>query len=196
MMKWVFGLMIIVSVVFGIITGRIGDVGNAVLNEGVNAVELYIYMLGGICVWGGVMRIAEKSGLTEKLAHLFTPIAKIIFSKLDFNGKAFRAICMNVTANLLGLGNAATPLGLEAMKELEKEEVSKGHDPTQASNNMIIFTVLNTASITLIPTTVAALRLKHGAENPLDVLGGVLAVSLISVTVSLLLAKILNMKSK
>lgn len=188
MMKWVFGIIIVLSVVFGIGTGRISDVSNAALEEGANAVELFLYMLGGMCVWGGIMRIADKAGLTAKLSVLFKPIARVLFKGLDLNGKAFRAICMNVTANLLGLGNAATPLGMEAMRRLEQED---GTTDT-ASNNMVVFTVLNTASITLIPTTVATLRLKHGAAQPLDVLPGILLTSLISVSVGLILALVLN----
>lgn len=188
MMKWVFGIIIVLSVVFGIGTGRVSDVSNAALEEGANAVELFLYMLGGMCVWGGIMRIADKAGITAKLAVLFKPIARILFRGLDLNGGAFRAICMNVTANLLGLGNAATPLGMEAMRRLEQEDKTTD----TASNNMVVFTVLNTASITLIPTTVATLRLKHGAAQPLDVLPGILLTSLISFSVGLSLALALN----
>lgn len=188
MMRWVFGIMIILSVIFGIATGRIAEVSNAALNEGVNAVQLFIYILGGMCVWGGIMRIADKAGLTEKLCKAFKPIAGLLFKGIDLQGKAFKAISMNITANLLGLGNAATPLGMEAMHELEKEE----HTTDTASNNMIVFTVLNTASITIIPTTVASLRLKHGAIQPLDILPGVLVTSVLSVSVGLTLAIIFN----
>ncbi|MCX7658753.1 MAG: spore maturation protein A [Oscillospiraceae bacterium] len=188
MMKWVFGIMIILSVIFGISTGRIDEVSNAALEEGAKAIELFLYLLGGMCVWGGIMRIADKSGLTGKLSSLFKPIAKLIFKNLNFNGKAFKAISMNVAANLLGLGNAATPLGIEAMHELEKEDRTKD----SASDNMIVFTVLNTASITLIPTTVASLRLKHGSLQPFDILPCVWITSLLSVGTGLILALILN----
>ncbi len=192
MMRWVFGILIILSIIFGIGTGNISEVSNAALNEGVNAVELLLYLLGGMCVWGGIMRIADKAGLTQKLCRAFTPIAKFLFKGLNLNGKAFKAMSMNIIANLLGLGNAATPLGMEAMRELEKEE----HTSDTASNNMIVFTVLNTASITLIPTTVASLRLKHGSLQPLDVMPGILLTSFISVCVGLTLALVLNTKKR
>ena len=192
MMQWVFAILIILSVACSFFTGKSGDVSNAILNEGSNAVQLLLFMLGGMCVWGGLMRIAEKSGITEKLSKLFKPVAKILFKGLDLNGKAFKAICMNITANLLGLGNAATPLGMEAMKRLEEEEKTN----ETASNNMIVFTVLNTASITLIPTTVASLRLKHGSANPMDILPGVLITSLISVTMAITLTMIFNSITK
>ena len=192
MMRWVFGLMIILSVLVGICTGNISNVSNAALNEGVNAVELFLYLLGGMCVWGGIMRIADKAGLTKKISNLFKPIARVIFKGLDLEGKAFKAMCMNITANLLGLGNAATPFGMEAMHELEKEEKTTD----TASNNMIVFTVLNTASITIIPTTVASLRLKHGSVQPLDVMPGILLTSLISVCVGVTLTLVLNSLNK
>lgn len=188
MMKWIFALLIIISVIAGILTQNVEKVSNAVLNEGVNAVELIIFMMGGMCVWGGIMRIADKSKLTDKLCKLFKPIARVIFKGLDLNGRAFKAICMNITANLLGLGNAATPLGMEAMKRLEQEEKTTD----TASDNMVVFTVVNTASITLIPTTVASLRLKHGSENPMDILGGVLLTSFISLIVSVTVALLIN----
>lgn len=188
MMRWVFGILITLSVVFGIGSGRISDVSNAALNEGVNAVQLFLYLLGGMCVWGGVMRVADKAGLTDMLSRAFIPLARHLFKNLDLRGKAFKAMCMNVTANLLGLGNAATPFGMEAMRELEKEE---GTGDT-ASDNMVIFTVLNAASITLIPTTVASLRLKHGSQQPLDILPGVLITSFISVAIALTLTVTLN----
>lgn len=188
MMKWVFAILIIISVISAFFTGSTDAVSNSILNEGANAIQLLLFMLGGMCVWGGLMRIAEKAGITEKLSILFKPLARIIFKGLDLNGKAFKAICMNITANLLGLGNAATPLGMEAMKRLEEEEKTSD----KASNNMIVFTVINTASITLIPTTIASLRLKHGAANPLDIIGGVIITSFISITVALTLTLILN----
>ena len=188
MMKWVFAILIIISVISAFFTGNADGVSNSILNEGASAIQLLLFMLGGMCVWGGLMRIAEKAGITEKLSILFKPLARIIFKGLDLNGKAFKAICMNITANLLGLGNAATPLGMEAMKRLEEEEKTSD----KASNNMIVFTVINTASITLIPTTIASLRLKHGAANPLDIIGGVIITSFISITVALTLTLILN----
>lgn len=192
MMKWIFGGMILLSVAAGIFTGNIGGVSNAALEEGSLAVELLLYMLGGMCVWGGIMRIAEKSGLTEKLAKCFRPILKRLFKGIDVKGGAFRAVCMNITANLLGLGNAATPLGLEAMRRMEEEERSGA----EASDNMIVFTVLNTASITLIPTTVASLRLKYGATEPMDILAGTLITSLASVTAGLTMAKLMNKRKR
>lgn len=192
MMKWVFSIMLIISVIFGAINGKISEVSEAAMNSSVEAVELFIYLIGGMCMWGGLMRIAEKAHLTEVFAKFFRPIAKILFKDLDLNGRAFNAMCMNITANLLGLGNAATPLGLEAMHRLEIEE--KTGD--RASRNMIVFIVLNTASITLIPTTAAALRLKHGSVSAMDILPCVWITSIVALLAGLIVALVVDSTTK
>lgn len=188
MIKWIFALMLTASVIFGAATGRIDQVCESALNSCVEAVELFLYLLGGMCMWGGLMRVAEKAGLTDMLARLFKPALKYIFRGLDLNGRAFHAICMNITANLLGLGNAATPLGLEAMRRLELEE--RTGDTT--SRNMIMFVILNTASITLIPTTAASLRLKHGSAEPMEILPCVLITSACALAAGLISAAALD----
>lgn len=188
MMNKIFAAMIILSVICSIFTGRASEVSDAAINSCVEAVELFIYLIGGMCMWGGLMKIAEKSRLTDKIALAFRPFARLIFKGIDLNGKAFHAICLNVTANMLGLGNAATPLGIEAMKALEKEDNACG----TASRNMVVFTVLNTASITLIPTTAASLRSKHGSASPMDILPCVLITSAAALAVGLISAVILD----
>ena len=133
------------------------------------------------------MRIAEQSKLTDKLSALFRPIMRLLFRDLAANSKAAKAIVMNLTANLLGLGNAATPLGIAAMKELEKISPQKG----VASNNMAMLVVLNTASLQLIPTTTAALRLANGSTAPMEILPAVWISSAISVLGGIIMAKLL-----
>lgn len=186
--KWIFSIMLIASVIFGASTGQIKQVSEAALNSCVEAVNLFLYLLGGMCMWGGLMRIAEKAQITDALSRLFRPILKHIFKGLDLDGKAFHAVCMNITANLLGLGNAATPLGLEAMRRLEQEE-----QPGEVtSRNMIMFVILNTASITLIPTTAASLRLKHGSSAPMEILPCVLVTSACALAAGLISAEALE----
>lgn len=136
------------------------------------------------------MRVAEKSGLTKIIAGFLSPITGLLFKGISKTSYIMQLITMNITANLLGLGNAATPLGIAAITELEKEIPTE--EKGTASDNMIILVVLNTASIQLIPTTVAVLRLKYGSLNPLDCVTAVLLSSLISVTVAILTAKLLN----
>lgn len=188
MMNKIFAAMMILSVICGIVTGKIADVTEAAINSCVEAVDLFLYLIGGMCMWGGLMKIAESSHLTDKIAAVFRPAARLIFNNLDLNGKAFHAICLNVTANLLGLGNAATPLGIEAVRELKKEEKSG----STASRNMIIFIVLNTASITLIPTTAASMRSKYGSAAPMEIFPCVMITSAIALIAGLISASALN----
>lgn len=171
----------IISVISAFITGRFDELSEAVLNEPVNAVELCIYLCGGMCFWGGIMRVAEKSGITEGLTKLFSVLLGGLFKGLDKNGRAFRAICMNITANMLGLGNAATPLGIEAMKAIAEEEKAE----STATPSMVIFTVMNTASVTLIPSTALSMRMKYGSESPLEIVIPVWITSAAALTVSL-----------
>ena len=186
-MKWIFAIMILLSVVFGAFSNRMDAVSNAALEECGRAVELTLSLVGAMCMWGGVMEIAERSRLTEKLAALLSPLIRRLFRGLDATGAAARAICLNITANLLGLGNAATPLGLSAMRELRLQDPGS----PQASDNMILFVVLNTASIQLVPTTTAMLRLNAGSAAPMEIMPAVWVTSALSLTVSLLVAKAL-----
>lgn len=187
-MKWIFTGLIVLSVVSGIMNGRGEELGTAALSSCQGAVELAISLCGALCLWSGLMRVAQESGLTQKLAKLFAPLLKRIFR--GAGARALELISLNVTANLLGLGNAATPLGLAAMQELERDLPPEQR--TTASDSMILFVVLNTASIQLIPTTIAVLRLKYGSANPLDIIPAVLISSVASVTAGLLMAKGLN----
>lgn len=190
MMKWVFAVLILLSIIFGAGTGQIGAVSTAALSECGHAVELCITLAGSICLWNGLMRVAQASGLTEIIAKFLFPLTGRLFKGLQKGSPAMQMITMNISANLLGLGNAATPLGIAAITELEKDIPleQKG----TASDNMLMLVVLNTASIQLIPTTVAVLRLKYGAANPLDILPAVLISSLASVAVGITLARLLN----
>ncbi len=188
MMKWIMTVMIALAVVFAFITGRMNDVSTAFLSECTSAVELAFSLIGVICLWSGIMRVAQRAGLTELLAKFFAPVLGRLFKGLKKGGKAMQYITLNLTANILGLGNASTPFGLAAMREIEKEENSP--TPENASHNMIIFTVMNTASLQLIPTTVAALRLKAGSENPMEILPCVWIVSASALITALAAAKI------
>lgn len=169
MMKYVFTIMILLSFIAAAAMGKGEALTESVLNAPVEAVELCIYLCGGMCFWGGLMRVAERSGLTDIIAKFFARILGKLFGSLDKNGRAFKAICMNVTANILGLGNAATPLGIEAMQAMKEEE----NAGDEATPSMVIFTVLNTASLTLIPSTALSLRIKYGSENPTEIIPAV-----------------------
>ena len=180
------GGLIILSVIIGFIRGDAAAVSNGIINSCGDAVALAVTLCGIICLWSGIMRVAQASGLTEIIAKGLSPILSRLFKGINKKGKAMQYIVLNITANLLGLGNASTPFGIAAVKELEKEEKSS----EAATDNMILFTVLNTASLQLIPTTAAALRLQHGSSAPMEILPAVWAVSVVNVTLTVIAAKI------
>ena len=149
--------------------------------------------------WSGIMRIAQKAGITELLASAFRPILSRLFKGVNSKGKAMQYIVLNLTANMLGLGNASTPFGIAAMKALEEEAAESADaapmpDPNTATDNMVLFVVMNTASLQIIPTTTAALRLKNGSADPMEILPAVWIVSattlIITITVTIILSKI------
>ncbi len=188
MMKWIVAGMMIISAMFAAINGRMGELSTALLEECGGAVQLALTLTGMICLWSGIMRVAQSSGLTEKLAKISAPILSLLFRGLKKSGKAMQYITLNITANILGLGNASTPFGIAAMREIENEENSPRHDI--ASDNMIMLTVLNTASLQLVPTTAAALRLRYGSEAPMEILPAVWITSVCALAAAVAAVKI------
>lgn len=188
MMNYVFGGLILLSVIIAFVRGDAAAVSNAAISSCGEAVTLCITLCGIICLWSGIMRAAQASGITEKISRILSPLLKKIFKGINSGGKAMQYIVLNITANLLGLGNASTPFGIAAMKALEKEENSG----EAATDNMILFVVLNTASLQLIPTTAAALRLQHGSAAPMEILPAVWAVSVANVILTVTAAKLMG----
>lgn len=164
-MSYVFGAMLAVSLLYAAISGNLGAVSEGLLDAAGGAVELLISISGMLIMWSGFMRIAKDCGLIARLSRLFAPFLKRLYPDVDAESDTFRCISMNLSANLLGLGNAATPLGLEAMRRLRRHS---GSDT--ATDSMVTFVLMNTASIQLIPTTVAALRKSYGSAQPFDIL--------------------------
>ena len=186
-MSYVFGIMIVLSFVFSLISGNAEALSEGIMDSASGAVSLLISISGMLCMWSGFMRIAKDCGLIDKLSRLCAPILRLLYPDVDVDSDAFRYISMNISANLLGLGNAATPLGLNAMKELKKQ------NPTDtASDSMLTFVLMNTASIQLLPTTVAALRKSYGSQHPFDILVCVWVTSALALTAGLVSAKLLN----
>lgn len=182
MLAVLIAILMVISIICGAITGNLNNVSAAALDSCTKAIELTIYLAGSMALWGGIMRIADKSGVTKAAGKIISPIAKKILPGIEKNPEAHKAVIMNIAANLFGLGNAATPLGITAAKELSKDK-----SPLQ-KRNLAVFVVLNTASIQLLPTTVAALRLSHEAANPFDITPAILLSSLISVSAGLITA--------
>jgi len=190
LLNYIWGIMIVLSVICGFLTGKIGDVSNALITGADDGVKMTISLMGVMCFWSGIMNIAEKSGVTEIIAKILKPVTKILFPKLK-DEKAINAIIMNMTANMLGLSNAATPLGLKAMKELNKYS-----DGKTATDEMCMFIVINTASLQIIPATIIAMRQAAGSATPTDIIIPVWLCSICVITVGVVTAKIFSKRQK
>lgn len=190
MLNYIWSGMILIAFAVAIFTGRIEETTAAAMKGAGTAIETCIGLLGTMCLWSGLAKIAENSGLTSVFARLLRPVTKVIFPELKKDSKALNAIVMNMVANMLGMGNAATPLGVAAMKELDKEN----HHRSTASNAMCMFVVINTASIQLIPSTVISLRQMFGSENPSGIIVPVWICSICGVIMGVLAAKFFERK--
>jgi spore maturation protein A len=188
MMNVIWGAMMLISILCALATGRMQQLSDAVLSGAGDAVELVISLLGMMCLWTGLMKIADAGGITRMLSRVFAPVMKKLFPDYEPDSPAVRAICMNVTANLLGLGNAATPMGIAAMKEMAK----RNPIPGTANNSMAMFVVINTASIQLLPTMMGVQRARYGSATPFDVVPAVWVTSFAALLVGIVMAKILE----
>ncbi|MGN1120125.1 MAG: nucleoside recognition domain-containing protein [Oscillospiraceae bacterium] len=177
----------LISIVLAVANGSMGEVSSSIIDKAGEAVTLAISLCGIMCFWCGIMRVAEKSGLVDKLAGLLSVPISWLFRDIRKGGEAARLIAMNLSANLLGLGNASTPLGIKAMQAIAKEKQAGD----TACDSMVMLTVLNTASLQLIPTTAAALRQAVGAASPMDILPCVWIVSVYSVVTAVAAAKLM-----
>ncbi len=185
-MAWIWTGMVAASVLYGIYSGTIGAVGDAALEGAAAAVELCLRMAGVLCLWSGVMSIMKASGLMDGLSRLFRPLLGRLLPRACQDPETLAALSGNVSANLLGLGNAATPLGIRAARRM-----AEGCGGT-ASSELCTLVVLNTASIQLLPATVAGVRAALGAESAFDILPAVWMASALSVAAGLLAAKLLG----
>lgn len=177
--------MIIAGIICALLT-KDADSVVIILNSGIEkAFSLFITLAPIMCFWSGIMEICEKSNITEAIAKLLSPLTKLLFGKTAENKTAMRKVCMNMSANILGMGNAATPLGLDAMRELDR---LNSHNAT-ASHAMCMFIVINTASIQLIPSSVIALRAQFGSSSPSDIMLPTIITTICAFTVGTTLAK-------
>ena len=166
MVAYIWAFLIGIGVIYSLLTGNINVINESILTNANEALELILNLLPIIVLWTGILKIAEDSGLLDKFANLLKPILKKLFPDVPSNNKALGYISSNITANMLGLGSAATPAGLKAMKELQ--EINPKKDT--ASPPMITFLVLNTAGVTIIPTTILALRVAYNSSNPSEII--------------------------
>ena len=176
--------MMLTSFVYAAINGTMEQTAKAFLESGGNAIEFILSVGGAMALWSGLMRVAEKSGLTETFSKILSPLIQWIFSDVKKGSSAEKAIAMNMTANFLGLSNAATPLGIKAMKELKKQCVGD-----VASDDMCMFSVINSASIQLIPSTLIAIRSAMGSIDAGSIILPIWIVSFITATSGILFSK-------
>ena len=189
-MAWVWTGMVLLSLIFGLATGNLDAVANAALEGAGTAVELSISMAGILCLWSGVMEIMNVCGLSAKLARAFRPLLRRLLPSAARDEETLAAVSANVSANLLGLGNAATPLGIRAARRM-----ARGCGGV-ASDELCRLVVLNTASIQLIPATIASLRAAAGCETPFDILPAVWFSSVLSVAAGLLAAWLFSRRKR
>ena len=166
MVSYIWFFLILIGISYAFFTGSFDIINNSILTNGKKALDLAISIMPVIVLWTGIMKIAEKSGFLQKFAKFVSPLLSKIFPDIPKNNPSLGYIASNIAANVLGLGSAATPFGLKAMQELEK--INKHKDV--ASTPMITFLVLNTAGVTLIPTTVLALRTSFNSTNPSEII--------------------------
>lgn len=186
MLNYIWSGMIIIGFIVGFLNGRLDEVTKVILDSAKEAVDLAIALLGVLCLWTGIMEIAVRAGLIERIANFIRPVTKILYPGVPKNHPALASMVMNMVANFLGLGNAATPLGLKAMNELQKLNNNKDI----ATDDMCMFLIINTASIQLIPTTLIGLRVAVGSSNPTDILGAIWLTTACSTIVGVLVGKI------
>lgn len=175
--------MVVISILCSLVTGSGAQVAAAALEGATAAVELCLTMAGIMCLWMGIMEVMRRSGLSKKLSELMAPALRALYPEYARDKDIMDTIAANISANLLGLGNAATPLGLEAARKMSRKS------PGVASDGLCMLVVCNTASIQLIPTTVASVRAAQGCLTPFDILPAVWLASAISLTVGICAAK-------
>lgn len=176
MVNIIWASLIFIAIIYSFFTGNIETINNGILTHATSGMNLIIEMMPLIVLWTGIMKIAEDSGLLEIFSRALNPLLSKLFPSLNKDHKALGYIASNIAANMLGLGSAATPFGLKAMEELQKDNPKKD----TATEAMITFLVLNTGGVTLIPTTVIALRMMYGSSNPTEII----ITSILATTIS------------
>ena len=185
-MNYIFYFLIIISIVVGAVNGKLPDVVNAILSGADLSVKVAFSLIGIMAFWLGLMKIAEKSGLVEFIAKIISPVTKKLFNQIPENSPAIGDIAMSVSANAFGLANAATPIGIKAMEELQKENVNK----SEASDAMCMFLAMSTAGFQLVPATVIAVLVGIGYPNPTRIIAPTLLVTSVAFGCAIFFAKL------
>ena len=192
MVNVIWYLLIFIAIIYSFITGDFETINNGILTHATSGINLILDMMPLIVLWTGIMKIAEDAGLLKVFSKFLNPVLSKLFPSLDKDHKALGYIASNIAANMLGLGSAATPFGLKAMEELQKDNPEKD----TATEAMITFLVLNTGGVTLIPTTVIALRIMHGSSNPTEIIITSILATAVSSISGLILDYIIRRKNR
>ena len=187
MLNFIWPIFIIISYIFGIFSGNLESLNESIFSSTKDAVDLSINLLGTMCLWNGIMKIASNTSIIEKINKFLKPIINYLFPDLKENENIKEEISLNMIANILGLGNASTPLGIKAMQSMQR--ANENND--KLSNSMMMFIVLNTASIQIIPTTVIAIRNSLGSNNPTVIVVPVWIATILAAISGILVTKIL-----
>lgn len=188
MINIIWFLFIILGIVYGIITGNIDNINSEIVTSAKKSLDIFLGILPTIVLWIGIMTIATDSGLLNKISNFLYPFLRKLFPEIPKNHESLGYISSNITANILGLGNAATPFGLKAMKSLQK----LNNESVVASKSMITFILLNTSGLTLLPTTIISLRSINGSTNPTTVIIPTIIVTIISTISAIILDRLFN----
>lgn len=190
MLNVIWPIFIIISIVYAFFVGRIEEVNTSIFKSAESTVSLTLTFFGTLCLWNGIMEIASQTTLMEKLTKFLSPFMRFLFPEIRKDDKEYKEISMNMVANILGLGNAATPLGLKAMDTMQKKNSNKD----TLSNSMAMLIVINTASLQLIPTTVIAIRTSLNSANPTSIIVPVWIATIAAFITVIILSKILCRK--
>ena len=196
MLNFLWAGMIIIGVMYAAFTGNIADVTNAALDSSKDAITLCLTMLGVISLWMGIMEIATKAGIIGALSRLLRPAVRFMFPRIPRGHKANDYITTNIIANILGLGWAATPAGLQAMEALGELEEERGNDRSIASDEMCTFLIVNISSLQLININIIAYRSQYGSVNPTRIVGAGIVATIVSTIVGCAYCKIKNRKAR
>lgn len=186
MINYIWGVFFIIGIIYSFITGNTEGINNEILTSASSSVNMILQILPIMCLWLGIMQIASDSGLIKKLSRKITPLITKLFPDIPPEHEALTLISSNIIMNMLGLGNAATPFGLKAMKSMQ----SLNKEKDTATRSMITFLVINTASVTIIPTTVISFRIIAGSTNPTDIVLVSIITSFLSCIVGLILDRL------
>lgn len=188
MINYIWLLILGVGIIFGIVTGNGGALSSAIVDSSSDTVKLMLSLMGILCLWCGVIKIAEKSGLMNVIAKVMRPVLKKLFKKAGRDDRALSNIVMNLTANMLGLSNAATPFGIKAMEEMKRLNPEK----ETASDDMALFLVINACCIQLVPTTIISIRAANGSSNPAEIIVPAILTTFTAAIVGIIICKILE----